>query len=481
MNTGEKITIDIIDMGMEGEGIGRFEGMAVFVRGAVPGDRAVVEITQVKKNFARGKLESLEKESEFRCEPVCVNAGRCGGCSLQSMTYKSQLKLKQKWVKDRLERIGGLQNVQVEETIGMDDPFRYRNKAQFPVSAGRLVKNNKGKYRNNQPCSVGFYQVKSHQVVQCDECLIQAEPAEKLAMVVKEYVEAETVSVYDEKSGMGLLRHLIVKSAFETGEVMAILVVNGDHLPKIEKLVEAMDDAVNSLPADENGEPYWSLESVILNVNKKKGSEIMGKECIAIAGKPTITDHMGGLQFEISPHSFYQVNPSQMKVLYDKVVEFAGLTGEETVLDLYCGVGTIGLYCASKARRVIGIEEVRSAALDANRNAVLNGIVNAEYLFGKAEEVLPKRLQDIKADVVILDPPRSGCDPALLDAVGKVAPERIVYVSCDPATLARDLKMLMEKGYQVGRVQPVDMFPWTSHVEVVIQMMFCGSNKKNKE
>lgn len=479
MKIKENYSIEIVDMGTEGDGIGRADGVAVFIPGAVIGDTVLTEITQVKKNFARGKITEIEKPSPWRIDPACAYAGECGGCPLAAMSYEGQLQLKKKWVTDKLKRIGGIEEPPVEDVIGMTEidgsdtapPIRYRNKAQFPVRAGRLLKNWEGKYRNEFTCSVGFYRPRTHDVVHCETCLIQAEPAEAIAAAVKRYVDENTVSVYDEKSGMGLLRHVIVRSAFATGEVMAILVVNGDHLPKIEKLVEVMDAAVNTIPYPEDEEQFWSLESVVLNVNKAKGSEIMGKECITVAGKSVITDYLGDLQFELSPHSFYQVNPVQMKKLYDKVLEFAQLTGEETVLDLYCGVGTIGLYCAEHARRIIGVESVKPAVLDANRNAVINGIVNAEYIYGKAEEILPKRLSGIKADVVILDPPRSGCERSLLESILEIAPDRIVYVSCDPATLARDVKILGEGSgkcaYRVERVQPVDMFPGSGHVETV--------------
>ena len=503
MNIKEHYRIDIVDMGTDGEGIGRAEGMAVFVPGAVIGDRVLAEITQVKKNFARGRVLELEVPSPKRVIPDCSAAGRCGGCPLASLSYDGQLALKQKWVADRLARIGGFPGLKVEPIIGMKPedraaragqgtdaaiPVRYRNKAHFPVWAGRLRKNREGKYRNDAPCRVGTYRAGSHDVIHCDACLIQTEPAEAIAAAVKQYVDETGVSVYDEKNGMGLLRDVVVRSAFATGEVMAVLVVNGDHLPKIERLAELMDDAVyrcnfsaeraqreeaefvRTEPAQCGGtnetttakpteetvertadrtdegtdetEPFWSLESIVLNINQEKHGELFGKHCITVAGKPVITDYLGDLQLEISPRSFYQVNPVQMQRLYDKVVEFADLSGVETVLDLYCGVGTIGLYCAGRAKRVIGVESVKPAVLDANRNAILNGIVNIEFICGKAEEILPKRLSGVKADVVIVDPPRSGCDKALLEAVLAVAPKRIVYVSCDPATLARDLKFL---------------------------------------
>ena len=450
---GKNYELKIEDMGSEGQGIGRLEGMAVFIDGAVIGDVVKAELTKLKKNYAFGRLTEILEPSDQREEPACGYAKECGGCSLQAMSYAGQLEWKRKMVADKLVRIGGIEGPIVHDTIGMKAPWRYRNKAQFPVGAAAM----------------GFYQAKSHQVVNCDECLIQSKPAEALAVALREFMKSDHIAAYDEKTGKGLIRHLIVKTAFGTGEVMAILVINGKGLPNGEKLVYMMDDAVSELEPDLATGLEYSLESVILNINKKKTSEILGEECVTLAGKPTILEQAGGLSFEISPLSFYQVNPAQMVKLYDKALEYAGLTGNETVLDLYCGVGTIGLYCASKAKKVIGIESVKSAILDANRNAVINGIVNAEFICGKVEEELPKLLeQGVKADVVILDPPRAGCDPVLLDMVAEAKPERIVYVSCDPATLARDIKILGEKGYRFVEAQPVDMFPMTGHVEVII-------------
>lgn len=460
---GQNYELKIEDMSTEGKGIGRIEGMAVFVDGAVVGDVIKAELTKLKKNYAFGRLTEILEPSDQRVEPACSCAEDCGGCSLQAMSYESQLSWKQKMVADKLSRIGGIENPLVHGTIGMAEPWRYRNKAQFPVGEA----------------AVGFYQAKSHRVVNCDECLIQSKPAEALAKALREYMKSDHISAYDEKTGKGLIRHLIVKTAFGTGEVMAILVINGKGLPNGEKLVYMMDDAVSELGSDPVTGVEYSLESVILNINKKKTSEILGDDCVTLAGKPTILEQAGRLSFEISPLSFYQVNPTQMVKLYEKALEYAGLTGQETVLDLYCGVGTIGLYCAAKAKKVIGIESIKSAILDANRNAVINGIVNAEFVCGKAEEELPKLLeQGIKADVVILDPPRAGCDPALLDAVAEAKPDRIVYVSCDPATLARDIKVLEDKGYRFMEAQPVDMFPMTGHVECVIMMTNSGYEGK---
>jgi 23S rRNA (uracil1939-C5)-methyltransferase len=460
---GQNYELTIEDMSTEGQGIGRIEGMAVFVDGAVVGDVIKTELMKIKKNYAFGRLTEIIEPSSARIEPACRYTNDCGGCSLQAMGYQDQLAWKQKMIADKLVRIGGLEAPVVHETIGMENPLRYRNKAQFPVGEA----------------AIGFYKAKSHHVVDCSECLIQSRAAEAVAQALRDYMRTDHISAYDEETGKGLIRHLIVKTAFGTGEVMAILVINGKGLPNGEKLAYMMDDAISEIVPDPETGVEYSLESVILNINKKKTSEIMGDECITLAGKATILEQVGELSFEISPKSFYQVNPVQMVKLYDKALEYAALTGTETVLDLYCGVGTIGLYCASKAQRVIGIESVKSAALDANRNAVINGIVNAEFICGKAEEELPKLLKEgITADVVILDPPRAGCDSALLDAVVEAEPKRIVYVSCDPATLSRDVKILGEKGYRFVEAQPVDMFPQTGHVEAIILMTRCGSEEK---
>ncbi len=469
MNTTEHMeqndhieTIEIIDMGSEGEGIGKAEGLAVFVPGAITGDLAEIRITTQKKNFAKAELIRIVKPSRYRTKPFCRYAGECGGCNLQSMNYEGQLLLKQKMVRDRLERIGGIQDPKVHKVQGMKIPLRYRNKAQFPIQNGQ----------------VGFYKAKSHSLVSVYDCGIQAEPAEAIATALRKFIASDNLTSYDEKTGKGLLRHLIVKTGFQSGEVMAVLVCNGNGISNRDKLVDQLKKAVEQLPSTKTGLKY-KLRSLILNVNRKKTSEILGQECITLYGQPVIKDQVGDLEVEISPLSFYQVNPHQMKRLYDLVLEYGGFTGQETVVDLYCGVGTIGLYCASKAKRVLGIETEKSAVLDANRNAVINGIVNAEFIHGKAEVELPKLLEEgIHPDVVLLDPPRAGCDPALLHAVVEAAPARIIYVSCDPATLARDVKLLVEGGYKFVEAQPVDMFPWTMHVECVIMMTNSGLKGK---
>lgn len=466
---GQKCQIRIEDMSHEGQGIGRADGLAVFVPGAVIGDLVTVELTKVKKRFAFSRLLSVDEASSYRIEPLCAAVG-CGGCGLGNLDYQRQLELKEKQVRDKLTRLGGLEDPVVRPIVGMEEPFRYRNKAQFPISTGGIITCKGGIVENLGEPAVGFYKVKSHEVVNCIDCMLQSEAAMAAADALRRFMAEDNITAWDERWEKGLLRHLIVKTAFGTREVMVILVINGKGIPNGQKLVEMLDEAIY--------EAGFSLESVVLNIKKDKTSRIMGEECITLAGKPTILEQVGKMSFEISPQSFYQVNPVQMKVLYDQALEYAGLTGAENVLDLYCGVGTIGLYCAERAGTVVGIESVKNAVLDANRNAVINGIVNARFVCGRAEEELPRLLtegdsDDViagcvqNADVAILDPPRAGCDPRLLEAVADVGVKRIVYVSCDPATLARDVKVLAGLGYEFVEAAPVDMFPWTVSVETV--------------
>lgn len=496
-----------------GQGVGKSNGLAVFIKDAVVGDVVTAELTKVKKNYAFGRMISVDEPSADRIEAFCPYFGTCGGCAYGALSYEAQLVQKEKQVRDKLTRLGGLAAPLVRPIIGMEEPFRYRNKASMPVWAGGIITRKGGIVENLGDPTVGFYRSQSHDVVDCYDCFLQSEPAMAAAEALRQFMREDNITAYDPKWGKGLLRHLVVKTARGTGEVMVILVINGKGIPNAEKLVGMLDDAIYNLPQAEDGVEY-SLESVIVNVNKaqavkkagtnsnrgQRGVGIFGAECITIAGKATIMEQVGDLRFEISPLSFYQVNPVQMEVLYEKAIEYADLSGDETVLDLYCGVGTIGLFAAREMERkqqekaasdfvenrnlpmndgrVIGIESVKEAVLDANRNAVVNGIVHARYICGKAEEELPKlisgkglkddSLQIGRADVVFLDPPRAGCDQRLLEAVISASPKRIVYVSCDPATLARDVKYLTGNGYAFAEATPVDMFPWTGSVETVV-------------
>ncbi|MDO4482656.1 MAG: 23S rRNA (uracil(1939)-C(5))-methyltransferase RlmD [Bacillota bacterium] len=458
LKVGEKYRIEIVDMGQDGEGIGRAEGMAVFVKEAVIGDICTVEITKVKKNYAFGKLFEIVEPSKDRIAPLCEYFRECGGCSLGALSYEGQLELKQNQVRAALERIGGVREPEVLEIIGMENPEYYRNNGQFPVGG------------TSENPAVGFYRPKSHYVVDCMDCMLQSEPAVAAAHVLREYIKEYGVSVYNPKTEKGTLRHLIVRNAEGTGEVMVILVINKGKLPDQEVLVEWLKEAIDEIEPDEETGVKYKLRSFVLNINQNKnGGAVMGEKNIFVYGQERITDLFEGIEYLISPRSFYQVNTKQAKKLYATAADFANLTGEETVFDLYCGVGTISLYLASKAKRVIGIEYVKDAVLDANRNAIKNGIVNAVFTCGKAEEVLPEMvMKGTRAHVAVLDPPRSGCDERLLKAVADAGVERIVYVSCNPSTLARDVKILTEMGYEFIKAQPVDMFGWTSHVESVV-------------
>ena len=546
MEKGQIVELTIEDMSAEGRGIGKIyddeRGFAVFVQDTVVGDRAKVELTKVKKNYAFGRVSEMLALSQDRQESFCPHSGLCGGCVYSKLSYEAQLALKEKQVREKLVRLGGLTDPVIMPIIGMggedanEVPFRYRNKASMPVSTGGLITQKGGIVKPVHEPRVGFYRPKSHDVVDCEDCLLQSEPAMAAAAALRKFMEEDHITSYDPRWEKGLMRHMIVRTAAGTGEVMVILVINGKAIPNAPKLVEMLDEAIYNVPVYEDGPlagVEFNLESVIVNINKSKNLEgpILGEECITIAGKPTITEEVGGLSFEISPLSFYQVNREQMVRLYEKALEYASLKGDETVLDLYCGVGTIGLFAAAEMNRrtaelnaaaaagqaaenaasgqaavadlsgttapgqaaadkspgrVIGIESVKGAVLDANRNATINGIVNARYVCGKAEEELPKMvdpkselkdesLRVMHADVVILDPPRAGCEQPLLEAVVKAAPERIVYVSCDPATLARDIKWLGEHGYEFKEATPCDMFPWTGHVETV-----CLLSRKDK-
>lgn len=502
MEKGQILDLTIEDMSQEGKGIGKADGFAVFVDGAVVGDKVRVQLRKVKKRYGFGELIEILEESPERIESFCARHGECGGCPYGQLSYAAQLALKEKQVRDKLERLGGVAAPLVRPIIAMTgEPSNYRNKATMAVSTGGLITEKGGIARPVHEPRVGFYGARSHEVADCSDCWLQSEPAMAAAEALRQFMTEDHITSYDTRWEKGLMRHMIVRTAAGTGEVMVILVINGKAIPNAQKLVEMLDEAIYNVPVYDDGPMAgveFSLESVVINVNKSKNLDgpILGEECITIAGKPTITEEVSGMKFEISPLSFYQVNREQMVKLYDKVLEYADLKGGETVLDLYCGVGTIGLFCAremeKKAResaaeaaeagaaatdaegiadkvkpgQVIGIESIKGAVLDANRNATINGIVNARYVCGKAEEELPKMM--VQADVAILDPPRAGCDERLLEAVVKAEPEKIIYVSCDPATLARDIRWLTENGYEFREATPCDMFPWTSHVETVV-------------
>lgn len=444
LSKNDEIELNIDALTSEGSGVGRYNGLAVFVNDTVPGDKIIAHIIKRSKSYAVGIIAQIIEPSPSRIESDCPHSKKCGGCSFRNMTYDEELKYKLSRVNDSLERIGHL-DIRAEEIIGADSVNNYRNKAQYPVSicGGELF--------------AGFYAYKSHRIIPCSDCRLQPKEFEKGIKAFEKWVESAKITSYDEKTGRGLLRHIYFRKGFATGELMACAVINGDTVPKADLLVEFLRE---HLP---------ELKSVVININKSKTNVILGKTSKTIWGTDTISDVLLGKKFVISPNSFYQVNHSQCERLYKKAREYAGLTGSEVLLDLYCGVGTIGLTMADDAKQLVGIEIIPQAIENAKINASLNDITNAEFICAdasKGAEILRK--SGIKPDVVILDPPRKGCDKALLDTVEQMSPKKIVYVSCDSATLARDLEILKNKGYIAQRVTAVDMFPRTPHVECVV-------------
>ena len=437
--------LTIEDITDTGEGSGHVDGFTVFVSRAVPGDTVRARIIKVKKTYAIAKAEEILVPAAGRTVPKCPVAGSCGGCQLSYMSYDAQLALKQKKVEDCIRRIGGFADVSVLPILGMENPYGYRNKGQFPV----------GYAANSKAPVLGFYAGHSHRIVPTDSCLMLWEGHEKILSAVREYLLKSGAKPYDEETGKGLVRHVLMRRGAATGEVSVCLVVNGKTIPKPEILwqdLQAIDGVVG----------------LCLNVNTEKTNVILGRETIPLFGSVTIKDYIGDVCFEISPTAFYQVNPEQMKVLYDTALSYAGLTGNEVVWDLYCGIGTISLFLAKHAKRVIGVEIVPDAVTNAKANASRNNLLNAEFHCGAAEEVVPRLIAEdpsVKPDVVVVDPPRKGCERSLIETILSMEPERIVYVSCDPATLARDLRVLADGGYLVERVQPVDQFPGSVHVE----------------
>lgn len=444
MKKNDLLELEITGMTHEGLGVGKKDGMVVFVQDAIDGEAVRAKVIKVTQSYAVARVETWIQKSPHRQRPFCPVYKRCGGCNLQHMTYQKQLEFKHRVVTDNLERIGGFKNISVNPVIGMQEPLHYRNKAQYPVAMG------------SSGVVAGFYARRTHEIIDSGSCSIQDTASEAVRNVIIKKIKAFGITAYDEEKGKGMLRHIITRVARSTGDIMIILVVTTDKIPNLEKLVEHI---TNDIPA---------VKSIVLNINTKKDNVILGDKVITVYGDDTLNDQLGPFKFHISPLSFYQVNPVQTVVLYDKAVAFAGLTGSETVFDLYCGIGTISLFLAQKARTVIGVEVVEEAVRAAEKNAAMNSIDNTEFYVGLAEEIVPQLYQQGKrADVVVVDPPRKGCDQILLETMVQMQPNRIVYVSCNPSTLARDLKYLGENGYTISKVQPVDMFPWTEHVEVV--------------
>lgn len=440
----DDIRLTVSALTSQGSGLGRYKDMAVFVEGTAPGDEIEAHIIKVKSSYAVGKIKRIIKPAPCRIESDCSADSRCGGCAYRHISYEKELEIKKQTVNDALERIGGLE-IRAEEILSINEPVYYRNKAQLPV--GLDEKGN---------LSIGFFSRRTHRITDTPECLLHREEFNRIIPAVRSYILENPVTVYNEESGKGLIRHLYLRHARNTGEIMVCLVINGDTLPKKEKLIEKL--IATGL----------NIKSVILNINKEKTNVVLGDRCITIHGSDYIEDILCGLRFRISPLSFYQVNPEGTELLYGKAKEYASLTGEETLLDLYCGTGTIGLTMADKVKSLIGVEIIPQAIENAKENARLNGIVNARFVCDDATG-MAKTLYDegIRPDVVILDPPRKGCTPEVIETVAKMGPDRVVYVSCDPATLARDLAIFERLGYETVKATAVDMFPRTTHVETV--------------
>lgn len=479
MNKNDLFELTITDMGTDGEGIGKYEGMTFFVRDAVISDVILARAMKLKKNYGYARVEKIITPSPYRVEPECPQHRRCGGCQIQVLSYEKQLEYKENKIKNALMRIGGFSKEELdavmEPVVGMEYPYRYRNKAQFPVG-----------YDKDGNVVTGFYAARTHCIVPVEDCLLGVEENKEILALIREWMEEYRIPPYDEKTGNGMVRHILIRYGFTTKEIMVCLVVNADRLPAAQELTGRLQ----RIPG---------MTSISINVNTKNTNVILGNETKCLWGQPYITDYIhlrktgAGQDFEltdtavayhISPQSFYQVNPLQTEKLYSIALEYADLTGKESVWDLYCGIGTISLFLSQRAKQVYGVEIVPQAAEDARENARLNGITNAEFFTGKAEEVLPEfyerggetaagtgdvvRTDMRHPDVIVVDPPRKGCDMACLSTMLKMQPERIVYVSCDPATLARDLRVLCDGGYEVKKVRGVDLFGMTGHVETIV-------------
>lgn len=453
MQKNDELILKIEDMGVDGAGIGKADGMTFFVKDAVIGDVVRAKVMKLKKTYGYARLMELLEASPDRVEPKCPYYRQCGGCQIQALSYEKQLEFKERKVRNNLERIGGFSEIPMEPIVGMEEPYHYRNKAQFPVGTdkdGHIV--------------TGFYAGRTHTIIPNRDCALGLPVNREILDLVIDFMEKYHVSAYDEKTGKGLVRHVLIRCGFTSKEKMVCLIINGKSLPHSEKLVEAL-------------RKIDGMTSISINCNTGRTNVILGRKTVVLWGQEYITDQIGEISYEISPVSFYQVNPVQTEKIYGLALEYADLHGEENVWDLYCGIGTISLFLAQKAKQVYGVEIIPQAIENAKRNAVKNGIENAEFFVGKSEEVLPEFYEKeaaagrkAHADVIVVDPPRKGCDEKLLETIVKMAPDRVVYVSCDSATLARDLKILCENGYELKRVRAVDQFCHTVHTESVCLM-----------
>lgn len=444
----DQLVIKIEDIGTNGEGIGKHEGYTLFVKNTTIGDKVLVKVIKAGKTYGYARLIEILEPSSFRVIPRCPIAGKCGGCQIMHMDYAKQLEYKEDKVRNCLTRIGGFTDIPMEPICGMDQPYYYRNKSQFPVG-----RNKEGKV------TIGFYAGRTHSIIDTEHCYIGAEVKVDIIKFLRSFIEKYKIEPYNEDKHTGLLRHILIRVGYSTGEIMVCLVMNGKDIPHKKELVEGL----TKIPG---------MKSICLNVNTSKTNVILGEKIIKVWGETYITDTIGSIKYRISPLSFFQVNPIQTEKLYNIAMDYADLHGDEVVWDLYCGIGTISLFLAQKAKQVYGVEIIPQAINDAKTNAMINGIKNVEFFVGAAEDILPRKHKDenISADVIVVDPPRKGCDEKLLDTIISIAPKKVVYVSCDPATLARDLKYLCAGGYELRRVKPVDQFGHSVHVETICLM-----------
>ncbi|PAF21014.1 23S rRNA (uracil(1939)-C(5))-methyltransferase RlmD [Terribacillus saccharophilus] len=450
----QTIELTFEDLTHDGDGVGKVDGYPLFVPYALPGETAQVKVIKTKKNFGFGKLMEITKPSPARVEPPCNVYIQCGGCQLQHMSYQLQLEMKQKQVQNAMKKIGHLEHVPVHPALGMDDPWRYRNKIQIPTA------------ERNGEMITGFYRKRSHDIIDdMETCVIQDEVNDRMVEAVRRIASRLGISAYNEETHRGDLRHIMVRTGQQTNETMIVLVTRMNELPYAKELVAELH------------ETYPQIKSIVQNINKERTNVILGRKTKLLWGEEYIYDTIGDIKFAISAQSFYQVNPAQTKVLYDQALKYANLSGNETVIDAYSGIGTISLFLAQKAKKVYGVEIVPQAVSDAKMNAKLNHMDNAEFYVGKAEEVMPWwKAQGLNPDVIVVDPPRKGCEEDLLQAMIDMKPKRIVYVSCNPSTLARDLRFLEDGGFETKQVQPVDMFPQTGHIECVAEIELKVSN-----
>lgn len=452
LKKNQEIMLVIEDFTKDGEGLGKYQGFPLFVKDTVIGDKVKVSITKLKKNYGYARLTEIIEPSPDRVEPPCPVARQCGGCKIQQLSYEKQKEFKWNQVANCLKRIGGFADIEekMEPIYGMEHPWHYRNKAQYPVGLDR-----------DGNIVAGFYAGRTHTIVPNTDCLIQTKVNKDILEIILRHLRKNHIRPYDEKTHTGLVRHILTRVGFVTGEIMVCLILNGkkEQLKNSAALVEQL----SAIPG---------MTSIVVNTNKEKTNRILGPVCETLWGRDYIEDYIGNVRYQIGPLSFFQVNPAQTQVLYSKALEYADLKGEETVWDLYCGIGTISLFLAQKARKVWGVEIIPQAIEDARANARLNAIENVEFFTGKAEEVLPAwyEANHMPADVIVVDPPRKGCDPVCLDTIVKMQPQKVVYVSCNSATLARDVKYLGERGYEVKRVRGCDMFPEGVHCECVVKL-----------